>query len=75
MTKIEVGYICWGLFALAVLIPEVLAYFGKSFTPFPGVARTAANLESRWPLAALVILAGLAILTVHLILYPWPDAF
>ena len=73
MTKHEVGYVCWGLFAVAVLIPEVLAYFGKSFTPFPGVARTAANLEARWPLAAMVILAGLAILAVHLIFYPWPD--
>jgi hypothetical protein len=73
MTKIEVGYVVWGAFAIAVIVPEVLAYFGKSFTPFPGVARTAVNLEARWPVAAVAILAGLAILTVHLILYPWPD--
>lgn len=73
MTKIEVGYIVWGVFAVAVIVPEVIAYFGKSFAPFPGVARTAFNLELRWPLAAVVILAGLTILTVHLVLYPWPD--
>jgi hypothetical protein len=45
----------------------------KSFTPFPGAARTAANLEARWPLAAMIVLAGLAILAVHLVFYPWPD--
>jgi hypothetical protein len=73
MTKLEVGYVVWGAFALAVVIPEVLAYFGKSFVPFPGVVRTAYNLELRWPVAAIVFLAGLAILSVHLVLYPWPD--
>jgi hypothetical protein len=72
MTKIEVGYICWGAFLAAVLIPEALAYFGKSFVPFPGVARTTANLEARYPVLAVVILAGLAILAVHLVFYPWP---
>lgn len=35
MTKLEVGYLVWGVFALCVFIPECLAYFGKSFTPFP----------------------------------------
>jgi hypothetical protein len=55
------------------VIPECLAYFGKSFTPFPGAARTAANLAARWPLASVIVLAGLAILAVHLVFYPWPD--
>jgi hypothetical protein len=72
VTKIDVGYIVWGAFLIAVLIPELIAYFGKSFAPFPGVARTAANLEARWPLAAVIILIGLAILVVHLVFYPWP---
>ncbi len=36
MTKLEVGYLVWGVFALCVAVPESLAYFGKSFTPFPG---------------------------------------
>ena len=73
MSKIEIGYVCWGAFAVAVLIPEILAYFGKSFVPFPGIARTATNLEARAPWVALVFLAGLAILAVHLVFYPWPD--
>jgi hypothetical protein len=74
MTKLDIGYIVWGAFLLAIAIPELIAYFGKSFAPFPGFARTAANLEARWPLAAVIILAGLAILAVHLIFYPWPAA-
>ena len=73
MTKLEVGYLVWGIFALCIVIPECLAYFGKSFTPFPGAARTATNLEARWPFAAMLVLAGLAILAVHLVFYPWPD--
>ena len=73
MTKLEVGYLVWGLFALCVVIPECLAYFGKSFIPFPGAARTVANLAARWPLVAMAVLAGLAILAVHLVFYPWPD--
>jgi hypothetical protein len=73
VSKLEVGYVCWGLFAVCIVIPELLAYFGKSFTPFPGVARTAANLAARWPIVAMVVLAGLAILGVHLVFYPWPD--
>jgi hypothetical protein len=73
MTKLEVGYVMWGSVAVLILIPELLAVFGRSFTPFPGIARTATNLEARWPWAAMIILAGLAILAVHLVFYPWPD--
>jgi hypothetical protein len=73
VTKLQVGYVVWGIFALCIFIPECLAYVGKSFTPFPGAARTAANLAARWPLAAMMVLAGLAILSVHLVFYPWPD--
>jgi hypothetical protein len=73
MTKEEWGYVVWGAVTLAVLIPEFLASFGRSFVPFPGVARTATNLEARWPWVAMVFLAGLAILAVHIVFYPWPD--
>jgi hypothetical protein len=73
VTKLEVGYLVWGIFVLCIVIPECLAYSGKSFTPFPGAARTAANLAARWPIASVVVLAGLVILGVHLVFYPWPD--
>ena len=73
MTREEWGYVVWGAVAVAVLIPELLASFGMSFVPFPGVARTATNLEARRPWVAMVFLAGLAILAVHIVFYPWPD--
>jgi hypothetical protein len=55
------------------VIPELLAVFGRSFMPFPGLTRTATNLEARLPWVAMVILAGMAVLAVHLVFYPWPD--
>jgi hypothetical protein len=73
VTKLEAGYVFWGAFGVAVLVPELLAVFGKDFTPFPGIARAATNLEARLPWLAMVLLAGLAILAVHLVFYPWPD--
>jgi len=73
VTKLEAGYVFWGIFGVAILVPELLAVFGKDFMPFPGIARTATNLEARLPWVAMVLLAGLAILAVHLVFYPWPD--
>src|SRR5262249_53151938 len=29
VTKLEVGYLVWGIFVLCIAIPECLAYFGK----------------------------------------------
>jgi hypothetical protein len=73
MSKEDWSYILWGAFLVAMVIPEVLASFGKSFTPFPGFVRTATNLTARVPRLAMAILAGLAILAVHIVFYPWPD--
>ncbi|CAN5329473.1 hypothetical protein BH18ACT12_BH18ACT12_05070 [soil metagenome] len=73
MSKEHWSYVLWGSFAVALLIPELLASVGKNFTPFPGFVRTAANLTARVPRVAMVILAGLAILAVHIVFYPWPD--
>ena len=73
MTREQWGYVVWGAVAVATLIPELFAIFGRSFVPFPGIARTAANLEARWPWAAMIFLAGFAILAVHIVFYPWPD--
>jgi hypothetical protein len=41
--------------------------------PFPSLITTLRDLERRVPLVALVVLAGLVILLIHLALYPWPD--
>ena len=55
----------------ALLIPEVLAWSSRSWY-WPTVERTAAYLEEHVPWLAMVFLALFAILTVHLVFYPWP---
>jgi hypothetical protein len=73
MSKETLGYIVWGALLVLVLVPELLAFFGRSFIPFPGIARTATNLSARRPWVSMIILAGMAVLAVHLVFYPWPD--
>jgi hypothetical protein len=53
----------------------VLAFWFARDVPFPTLFGTVADLERRWPPVALVILAGMVVLLVHLALYPWPDIF
>jgi hypothetical protein len=73
VTREQVGYVVWGALAVAVLVPELVAVVGRDFAPFPGLARTATNLEARWPWVAMIFLAGFSILAVHIVFYPWPD--
>jgi hypothetical protein len=70
------GYVMYGLIAtFAVTIPSLLAFAVKKDVPFSTLARTIADLEHRSHLVAMVIIAGLAVLLIHLSLYPWPDIF
>ena len=71
------GYVIYGLIGLLfVLIPSMLAYGRRTpDAPFASLFRTIADLQSRSHLAAVVILAGLAVLLIHLAFYPWPDVF
>jgi hypothetical protein len=72
--KYEVGYTIWGLFlCFGILVPTVLAYFGGMIVSFPGLIFTVRKLERRLHWVAVLVVAGLAILLVHLALYPWPD--
>jgi len=73
MTKQDLGYIVWGSLAALAVATEVMAWLGKTWLRLPSIARTAADLQARWPWAATVILAGMAVLAVHLVFYPWPD--
>jgi hypothetical protein len=72
-TRWILGYVIYGLIAVfCVVLPSLVAYlFGKD-APFPTLFRTIADLESRVHAIGMVILAGLAILLIHLALYPWP---
>jgi hypothetical protein len=68
------GYVIYGLIAVfLVLIPNVLAYWFARDVPWPTLLAAITNLERRWRPAAVVVLAGLVILLLHLALPPWPD--
>jgi hypothetical protein len=72
--KYEVGYTIYGLFLVfGILVPSALAYFAGRIVSFPGLIFTVRKLERRLHWVAVTIVAGLAILLVHLALYPWPD--
>jgi hypothetical protein len=68
------GYVIYGLFAIFfVAIPNVLAFWFGRDVAFPTFFRTIANLERRWRLAAVAIVAALTILLFHLVFFPWPN--
>jgi hypothetical protein len=70
------GYVIYGLIAIfLVLIPNALAFWFAADVPFPTLYHTIANLERRWRPAAMVIVAGLVVLAIHLVFFPWPDIF
>lgn len=72
--KYQVGYTIYGLFlTFGIVVPASLAYFGGRVVSFPGLIFTVRKLERRLHWVAVLIVAGLAILLVHLALYPWPD--
>jgi hypothetical protein len=70
------GRTLYGLTALFwVVIPSLLAW-PKRFAldvPFPTLFETVRNLERRVRVLALAIAAGLTMLLLHLVLYPWPS--
>ena len=72
MSKERWGYLFWGAFAIAIVIPEALAWRDKKWY-WPTVERTAVYLEEHVPWLAIAFLALLAVLTVHLVFYPWPS--
>jgi hypothetical protein len=55
-----------------MIVPGWLAYKHGQLVPFPTLFATLKNLERRAPRFTIALASGLAILMVHLILYPWP---
>jgi hypothetical protein len=73
-TKWILGYVIYGLIGLfCILLPSVVAYTAGKDVPFQTLFRTLADLQRRAHYVALVVVAGLAVLLVHLAFYPWPD--
>jgi hypothetical protein len=72
--EFAVGRTLYALIAVFwVIIPSLLAWppWGRD-VPFPTLFETMRSLERRLRLLALVVAAGLAILLLHLVFYPWP---
>jgi hypothetical protein len=68
------GYLIYGLITVFfVIIPNTVAYFyGRDF-PFTTLFATVQSLERTRNFVTMIVIAGLAVLTFHLALYPWPD--
>jgi hypothetical protein len=74
--KWALGYVLYGLIAVfCVVVPSALAVAPLPDVPFAGVFATLADLQRRVHVVALVLLAGLVVLLIHLAFYPWPDVF
>ena len=71
-----VGRTLYGLTALFwVAVPSALAWLPSTWkrdVPFPTLFETMRSLERRLRIVALAVAAGLAILLIHLVFYPWP---
>jgi len=71
--RFVVGYVIYAVLAVGLLIiPNVLAFRWGKDVPFPTLPRTLVNLDGRLHWVVTVVLAGLAVLVVHLVAYPWP---
>ena len=68
------GCIIYGVLgSLGILLPGVLAFWTNRIVRFPTLFYTVGKLRHRVHLVAVVLVAGLSILAVHLAFYPWPD--
>jgi hypothetical protein len=74
--EFAVGRTLYGLTAAVwVVIPSLLAWPKRLAVdvPFPTLFETLRSLERRLRIIALAVAAGLVILLIHLVLYPWPS--
>jgi hypothetical protein len=72
--KFALGYAIYGGFALfGIAVPSALARWAHKEVRFPTLFLPLNALSKRFRSVPLVLVAGLAILVIHLALYPWPD--
>jgi hypothetical protein len=73
-SKYQLGYVIYGVLAFfGIVLPSVLAFSTNRLVEFPTLFFTIARLRHRLHAVAVIIVAGLTILAVHLAFYPWPD--
>jgi hypothetical protein len=72
--KYVLGYAIYGSFLVfGVLIPSGLVRWANRDVRFPPLLLPLRAFSTRFRSTPKVIVAGLAILVIHLALYPWPD--
>ena len=72
--KLVLGYSIYGsLLVFGVVIPSLLVRFAHRDARFPSIWIPVAVLRDRFPVTPYLLVGGLAILIIHLALYPWPD--
>ncbi|MGD0272793.1 MAG: hypothetical protein ABSB96_03585 [Gaiellaceae bacterium] len=72
--KFHLGYAIYGSFAVfGIAIPMLLVWRKSDRVVFPSLFYTFGKLRERFRWLAVVVIAGLSILILHLALYPWPN--
>ena len=72
--KYQLGYALFGSLAVfGIAVPLVLIWFKSKHVVFPTLFYTFKLLRDRFRWVAAAVAAGLAILVIHLALYPWPN--
>jgi len=70
----HLAYAIYGSFAVVgIAVPLTLIWRKSDLVVFPGLFFTLRKLRERFRWVAIAVVTGLAILLVHLALYPWPD--
>jgi hypothetical protein len=73
-SKFQLGYVIYGVLGFfGIVLPSALSFFANKLVGFPTLFFTIAKLRHRLHAAAVILVAGLTILAVHLAFYPWPD--
>jgi hypothetical protein len=70
MSKEQWGYLIWGTWFFLFVIPELLATIGY-LVPWPTLSTTAWNLQRHSSWFSILILAGMTVLTIHIVFH-WP---
>ena len=71
--RYRLGEVMYGLIAFFwMIVPALLAFLRGRDVPFPTLFATIQALERKARVVAVVFAAGIAILLIHLALYPWP---
>jgi hypothetical protein len=73
-SKFQLGYVIYGVLGFfGIVLPSILAFAANRLVGFPSLFFTLEKLRHRLHAVAVIVVAGLTILAVHLAFYPWPD--